>query len=106
MDNVFVAVHGFFEIPNSKHQRSNKSQIPNINNLNHFDNCDIDEDALSICFTFLQEYKVWNLEFSLKQHPFLKKDHSFRFPRRRLSEPEANFQRFRTKLPDPSKYNI
>jgi len=48
MDNVFVAVHGFFEIPNSKHQRSNKSQIPNINNLNHFDNCDIDEDLLGI----------------------------------------------------------
>jgi hypothetical protein len=37
----------------------------------------------------------------LKQHPIKKKDHSFLFPRRRLSELEANMQRFRKKLPDP-----
>jgi hypothetical protein len=30
-------VHGIFEIPNSKHQIPNKSQIPNTNDQNYLD---------------------------------------------------------------------
>ena len=39
-----VTVHGIFEIPNSKHQIPNKSQIPNTNDLNYFDFSSIDEN--------------------------------------------------------------
>ena len=44
MGNVIIAVHGFLEITNSKHQITNKSQITNINDLNDLGNFNIDGD--------------------------------------------------------------
>jgi len=56
----FVAVYGCFKISNSKHQISNKSQIPKISNINDLDNCDVDEDAF---FNLLPFFK--NIRFGI-----------------------------------------
>jgi hypothetical protein len=40
-----LTVHGFFEISNFKHQKSNKFQILNDNNLSDFDYSNIDKDV-------------------------------------------------------------
>jgi hypothetical protein len=58
-----LTVHGFFEISDSKHQKSNKFQILNNNNLSDFDFSNIDKDVFFNPLFFLQEYKVWNFEF-------------------------------------------
>jgi len=50
MSNIIIAVHGFFEITNSKHQFTNKYQITNINDLNDLGNFNIDKD---IFFQFI-----------------------------------------------------
>jgi len=60
---IIVNVHGIFEIPNSKHQIPNKSQIPNTNDLNYFDFSSIDENIFFNSFGIFQDYKVWNFEF-------------------------------------------
>ena len=41
-------VHGIFEIPNSKHQIPNKSQIPNTNDINYFKFSNVDKLSLLI----------------------------------------------------------
>jgi hypothetical protein len=82
---LFIVVHEIFEITNSKHQITNKSQITNINDLNDFDNSNIDKDIFFNSFAFYQEQKglefeilligiclefgICCLEFPLKQHP-------------------------------------
>jgi hypothetical protein len=63
MGNVIIAIHGFFEITNSKHQITNKFQITNINDINDFENFNIVKDIFFNSFVFYQEQKVWNLEF-------------------------------------------
>jgi len=42
------------EIPNSKHQIPNKSQIPNTNDLNYFDFSSIDENIFFNSFSELE----------------------------------------------------
>ena len=49
-----MAVHGIFEISNSKHQILNKSQIPNTNDLNYFDFSSIDENIFFNSFSELE----------------------------------------------------
>jgi hypothetical protein len=62
MGNVIIAIHGFFEITNYKHQITNKFQITNINDINDFENFNIVKDIFFNSFVFYQEQKVWNLE--------------------------------------------
>jgi hypothetical protein len=57
MSNIIIAVHGFFEIKNSKHQITNKSQITNINALNDLGNFNIDKDIFFNSFAFHKEKK-------------------------------------------------
>jgi len=54
-----VAVHGIFEIPNTKHQITNKSQIPMTNDLNYFDFCNIYENVFFNSFAILVEIICW-----------------------------------------------
>ena len=57
MSNVIIAVHGFSEITNSKHQ------ITNINDLNDFDNFNIDKDIFFNSCAFHKEQKIGIWEF-------------------------------------------
>ncbi|PLX53372.1 MAG: hypothetical protein C0611_05550, partial [Desulfobacteraceae bacterium] len=59
----FVAVYGCFKISNSKHQISNKSQIPKISNINDLDNCDVDEDAFFNLLPFFKNIRFGILNF-------------------------------------------
>jgi len=71
LPNNKVTVHGIFEIPNSKHQIPNKSQILNTNDQNYFDFSRIDENiffnSFASCiklecsfFKIIYWYAIWN----------------------------------------------
>jgi len=57
--NEFIlTLQELFEIPNLKHQITNKSQIPNANNLNYFDFFSIDENIIFSSFASCIKFRA------------------------------------------------
>ena len=64
-----VTVHGLFEIPNSKHQTSNKSQTPNTNDQNMLIFPDVNYNPISFSevtrssFKIIHLFVIWKIDY-------------------------------------------